>query len=98
MHIKEMLQEKTLFQEPKLQVRNQREDLVAQIMEQTTLKGKRMREVAARLMMEANIQKWTNQDLHGLLSKKKDPGIYNYTGFIVWTAYPKKKPRSIPHK
>jgi len=74
-----------------LLVRNQREDLIAQIIDQTNLLDTDRKRVAERLAIEANMCGWSNFDLHALLQKKHDPNVKNYTGLVISYAYPKKK-------
>lgn len=66
-----------------IKIRNNREALIAEIVSFTTEKDKK--KLAALIAIKANQMKWTETDLHALLSKRKDPGIYNYTGFVKWS-------------
>ena len=74
------------FTQPKvatLQVRNSREQLIADIVDATEEKDKK--KLAARLALAANTLKWSDMDLHALLKKKTDPKIRNYTGYVWWS-------------
>ena len=72
-----------------LRVRNQKEDLIKQIVEGTVEKNKK--QLAKMLAIQTHTFKWTVTDLHSLLRKKDDPQIRNYTAFVKSFAYPRKK-------
>lgn len=76
-------------EEGSLRVRNNREALVAEIVEATTEKDKK--NLAKMLMIQANMFKWNEMDLHALLKKRTDPNIRNYTALVKSFAYPRKK-------
>jgi hypothetical protein len=66
--------------------RNQKEDLIEQIVQQCNLTDQEKKTLAKRLALAMNTFHWTEQDLHALLKKKQDATIRNYTGFIKWSA------------
>lgn len=66
--------------------RNQREDLIEQIVAQCTLRPGEDRKLAKLIAVTANLGHWTAMDLHALLRKKEDPSIRNYTAFVWWSA------------
>jgi len=71
--------------------RNQREDLIEQIVAQCQHRTpKDARNLARLLAITTNSAGWTTTDLHALLKKKQDPGINNYTAFVWWSAKMKK--------
>lgn len=70
--------------------RNQKEDLIEQIVAQCTLKPGDDRKLARVLAIAANTGKWTTTDLHALLKKKNDPALRNFTAFVWWSAKVKK--------
>lgn len=71
-------------QPPRRAPRNQREDLVQQIVAQTNEKDKAGLE--RRLMIAANAGDWSVTDLHALLKKRNDPAIRNYSAYVKWCA------------
>jgi len=71
--------------EQPLQVRSNREQLIADIVSATTCIGEERKKLAARIALAANTLKWTDSDLHALLAKKKDPMIRSYTRFVWWS-------------
>lgn len=73
----------TAIQRPTLQVRNNRDQLIADIVEATTETNKTS--LAKLIAIRARELKWTDQDLHALLAKKNDPKIRNYTAFLKWS-------------
>lgn len=62
--------------------RNDKEDLVNQIVALTTEKD--TKHFAKILMIGANKRKYSLTKLHTLLRKKHDPSIENYTAFVKW--------------
>lgn len=66
-----------------LQVRNNREQLIADIVEATTEKNKK--ELAKLISIRSREMKWSEMDLHALLKKKNDPTIRNFTAFVKWS-------------
>lgn len=66
--------------------RNQREDLISQILDQCTLKPHQRKVLGKLLSITANTAGWTTTDLHALLKKKQDPAIRNYTAFVWYSA------------
>ena len=66
-----------------LQVRNNRESLIEQIVEQTTETDKK--KLAKLIAIRSKQMNWTEQDLHALLKKKNDPSIRSYTKFVWWS-------------
>lgn len=77
-----------LFESPPagLTVRNQKEDIIAQIVEQTTEKNKK--NLAKVLAIHVNTFKLSTTDLHALLKKKGE--VKNYTAFVWWVCKSKK--------
>ena len=75
-----------LQETPKVTPRNQKEDLIEQIVAQCNLSPGASRQLAKRLAITANTAGWTETDLHVLLKKKQDPSIRSYTGFVKWSA------------
>jgi len=69
--------------EEPLQVRSNREQLIADIVNATSEKNKK--ELAKLISLRANQMKWSDMDLHALLGKKKDPTIRNFTAFVKWS-------------
>ena len=79
-------------QTPTTKPRNQREDLIEQIVAQCTFrKPGDDRKLARLLAITANTCSWSCTDLHALLRKREDPTIRNYTRFVWWSAKVKKK-------
>lgn len=74
--------------EENLMIRTNRESLIAQIVEATNEKNKKI--LARRLAICANILGWTETDMHYLLKKRADPSIKNYTAFVKWNCRIKK--------
>lgn len=70
---------------PTERARNQREDLIEQIVAQCTFRQPGDdRKLARLLAIAANTGGWDTTDLHYLLKKKQDPTLRNYTAF-VWS-------------
>ncbi len=74
---------KKIEQPALLQVRSNREQLIADIVAATSDKDKK--KLAALIAIKANQMQWTEQDLHALLKKRADPTIRNYTAFVRWS-------------
>ena len=72
------------------QVRNQREDLIEQIVAQCEGTEKQKRTLARIIAIAANTAKWGTEELHALLKKRQDPTIRNYTAFVRWTCKVRK--------
>ena len=72
-----------LNNKPEIEVRNNRESLIAQIVEATSEKNKP--KLAKVLAIKSAQMKWSDTDLHALLGKKNDPSIRNYTAFVWWS-------------
>jgi hypothetical protein len=66
-----------------LQVRNNRESLIEQIVEQTTETYKK--KLARLIAIRSKEMNWTEQDLHALLAKKNDPKIRSFTKIVWWS-------------
>lgn len=66
-----------------LQVRNNREQLIKEIVEASTEKDKK--KFARFISIRARELKLTDTDLHYLLQKKNDQSIKNYTAFVRWS-------------
>lgn len=67
--------------------RNQKEDLIEQIVAQCHFrKPGDDRKLAKLLAVTANAAGWTITDLHALLKKRSDPTLRNYTAFVWWSA------------
>jgi len=66
--------------------RDQRDDLIQQIVMQCHLTDTEKKQLAKLLTITANTAKWTETDLHALLKKRQDPSIRNYTAFVRWSA------------
>lgn len=73
------------------QVRNQKEDMIEQIVQQCTGTPTEKKNLAKLIALTANTAGWTAQDLHALLKKRSDPTIRNYTGFVRWSIKMKKR-------
>ena len=71
-------------EESPLQVRNQKEDLIAQIVEKTNETDKKG--LARRIAIAYNTLRWTEMELHALLKKADDPSVHNYTAFVKYSA------------
>ena len=73
---------------PSLAVRNNREDLIRQIVELTDATDRN--KLARRIAITANTLKWSDTDLHALLKKRGE--VDNYSKFVNWTlkTYAKK--------
>lgn len=67
-------------EEKPLVVRNNREQLIADIVERTEVEDKHW--LARRLAIAMNTLKWTDTDLHALLKKADDPTVRNYTALV----------------
>ena len=80
-----------LQEQPKVTPRNQKEDLIEQIVAQCNLPPGASRQLAKRLAIVVNTAHWTETDLHALLKKKQDGTIRNYTAFVKWNATIKNK-------
>lgn len=69
-----------------LQVRSNREQLIADIVSQCNVIGvEKRKELARRIALAANTLHWSDQDLHVLMKKKQDPTIRNYSAFLNWS-------------
>lgn len=66
-----------------ISARNNFEYLIQQIVESTNARDKKS--LARRLAIFARTFGWTEMDLHGLLQKKNDPSIRNYSAFVEWS-------------
>lgn len=69
--------------EAPLQIRNNRDQIISDIVMNTVEKDKK--KLAKIISIRARELKWTDTDLHSLLQKKKDPNIRNYTAFVWWS-------------
>lgn len=79
--------------------RNGKEDLIEQIVEQTTVKGKQADELRRLLGIATNALKWSETDLSVLLGKKKDPKVRNFTALVRWHAKLEgKKATALPRR
>lgn len=77
----------THLEKPTSRARNQKEDLIEQIVAQCYFrKPGDDRKLARLLAVTANAGKWSTMDLHALLNKKQDPSIRNYTAFVWYSA------------
>lgn len=76
-----------LFENNSLRVRNNRDDLIRQIVEATTEENKKA--LAKRIALVANQLKWSDMDLHALLKKKGQ--VRNFTAFVKWSIKIQKK-------
>ena len=70
-----------MFRVEELQVRNNREDLIRQIVDFTDATDKK--KLARRIAVTANTLKWTDMDLHALLNKRRE--VNNFSKFVNWT-------------
>jgi hypothetical protein len=69
-----------------MNIRNAKEDLIAQIVERTDAKTETKKaELAKLIALAANALKWDTTDLHALLKKADDPTIRNYSALVRWT-------------
>jgi len=75
---------------PLLMVRNQREDLIEQIVAQCEGTEKQKRTLARLIGIWANTIHADAMDLHALLRKRQDPTIRSYTAFVRWTCKVRK--------
>jgi hypothetical protein len=75
-----------------LQVRNNREQLIREIVDATSEPDKK--KLAKLLAIRSRELQWSDTDLHGLLAKRNDPSIRNYTKFVWWSIKTKCKPKS----
>lgn len=64
-----------------LEVRNNREDLIRQIVELTDAVDKKA--LARRIAITANTLHWSDMDLHALLKKKGQ--VNNFSKFVNWS-------------
>ena len=64
--------------------RTTKEDLIEQIVEQTTERGKKATELSKLLAVAGNTLGWKERDFAILLAKKKDPKVRNYTALVWW--------------
>lgn len=78
-------------EKPPSRARNQREDLIEQIVARAGGTETQKRNLAKRIALWANTTKATTTDLHALLRKADDRTIRNYGGFINWSITIKKK-------
>lgn len=69
-----------LFVVEDIQVRNNREDLIRQIVENTDATDKK--KLARRIAVTANTLHWSDMDIHALLKKKGE--VNNYSKFVNW--------------
>jgi arginine utilization protein RocB len=69
--------------EDSLQVRNNTEQLIADIVNATSEKNKK--KLAKAIALAYNTLGWSQTDLHALLKKRQDPTIRNYTAFCWWS-------------
>ena len=70
-----------MFRVEELQVRNNREDLIRQIVDFTDATDKK--KLARRIAVTANTLKWTDMDLHALLNKRRE--VNNFSKLVNWT-------------
>jgi hypothetical protein len=70
-----------MFRVEELQVRNNREDLIRQIVDFTDATDKK--KLARRIAVTANTLKWSDMDLHALLNKRRE--VNNFSKFVNWT-------------
>lgn len=70
------------IEEEEIQVRNNRQQLILDIVNNTTEPNKKS--LAKRIAIVANQLGWSDMDLHALLKKRHDPKVYNYTGFVKY--------------
>tara|TARA_R110002049_G_scaffold91714_2_gene228272 strand:- start:218 stop:493 length:276 start_codon:yes stop_codon:yes gene_type:complete len=68
----------------KSRARTTKEDLIEQIVEQTTVKGEQAAELSKLLAVAGNTLKWKELDFAILLGKKKDPKVRNFTALVWW--------------
>lgn len=69
--------------EPALQIRNNKDQLIADIVERTTEPDKK--QLAKRLAIAYNALGWSEIDLHALLKRADDKGVHNYTALVKWS-------------
>jgi arginine utilization protein RocB len=69
-----------LFFEQPLQVRNNREQLILEIVNRTDAKNKKA--LARRISIVSNQFGWSDMDLHALAHKKD---VKNYSAFVNWS-------------
>jgi hypothetical protein len=72
-----------------LLVRNNTEQLIADIVNATNEKNKKG--LAKQIALAYNTLGWSDTDLHALFKKRSDPSIRNYTGFVKWSVTIKNK-------
>jgi hypothetical protein len=70
---------KTYTVEQEVRVRNNRDDLIRQIVERTDAIDKK--KLAKRIAITANTFHWSEMDLHALLKKE----VKNYSAFVNWS-------------
>lgn len=63
-----------------IKVRNNREDLILQIVDKTDSKNRKL--LAKRIALTANTLGWSDTDLHALL--KKHGEVKNFSAFVNW--------------
>lgn len=63
-----------------IKVRNNREDLILQIVDKTDSKNRK--QLAKRIALTANTLGWTDTDLHSLLKKYGE--VKNFSAFVNW--------------
>jgi hypothetical protein len=66
-----------------LVVRNNKEQLIADIVNRTDEKDKKW--LAKRIAIAMNTLKWSSDDLHALLKKADDPTVHNYTALVKYS-------------
>ena len=72
-----------------LQIRSNKDQLIADIVERTTVENKKL--LAKRIAIAYNALKWSETDLYGLLRKADDRSIINYSAFVQWAIKIHKK-------
>lgn len=71
------------FQLPTSKARNQKEDLIEQIVSHCRCRSEKEKtSLAKRIAIWANTTKATTTDLHALLQKHRDPKVRNYGGLV----------------
>ena len=83
------------FKVEPLQIRSNREYLIAEIVNQTSERDKKS--LAKMIALAANTLRWSDTDLHALLKKRQDPKIRNFTAFVKWSTRicPKEKTSNV---
>lgn len=81
-------------QPPLLAVRDEKEDLIAQIVMRTNETPAGKKQLARQLAIAFNTLKWSTADLHALLKKANDPTLRSFTAFVKSraTVWQKKAP------